>query len=202
MQDTPKNDPEFKEDVLQIILNESRDLRNQQLEHLFQTSEGIWSSLNFLMVILGIYASVFLFLCDFNNVHLMSNKIIICPLIFSFLFIILAIVRAIIGIFPTNKFRVPTPNAIYELLIEEKEIILKKFIQTYLLGYRKIIISAEERNSLRKEIIMAALASIVQFIFFVLTLIFKNLIIMFVTTSIIFVILFTVFMISFKQNED
>ncbi|WP_162197616.1 hypothetical protein [Methanosarcina horonobensis] len=197
----PKNEPEFKEDILQIILNESRDLRNQQLEHLFQTSENIWGSLNLLLVLLGIYASVFLFLCDFNNVHLMSNKIITCPLIISVLFILFAIVRAIIGIFPTNKFRVPTPNAIYELLAEEKEIILEKFTQTYLLGYGSIIISAEERNSLRKEIIMVALASIVEFIFFVSALILKNLTIMFVTISIIFVILFVVFMIGFIESE-
>ncbi len=121
---------------------------------------------------------------------------------FQCFFISFAIIRAIIGIFPTNKFRVPTPNAIYELLAEEKEIILEKFTQTYLIGYGSVIISAEERNSLRKEIIIEALASIVEFIFFVLALIFKNLTITFVTISIIFLILFTVFMIGFIQRED
>lgn len=201
MQDTLENESKYEEDVLQIILNESRDLRNQQLDHLSQNSENIWGSLNFLMIMLGIYISMLLFLCEPDNVYLTSKSIIVCPLVFSILFISVAIIRCITGIFPTNMFKVPTTNAIYGLVVEEKETVLNHLIQTYLIGYGSIIVKTEERNSLRKEIIIVALASIVEFILFALMFLFKNQVIALTTISIIFAAIFTAFILNFKEKE-
>lgn len=119
MPNPPKKEPE--EDVLQIVLNESRDLRNQQLNQLFQNSENMWGTLNFLMLILGIYISAFLFLCDNGNLNTGLESIATCPLIFCIIFLLVAIIKCIKAVFPTYMFKVPDKNSIYGLIVKEKK---------------------------------------------------------------------------------
>ena len=78
------------------------------------------------------------------------------------------------GIFPTNAFKVITAGSIYESIIKDKEIVLDEFIQTYLIFYERGIIKTEKRNSLRKEIVLLALASVLQFVLFVALIFFKD----------------------------
>ena len=166
--------PKYDVDVLQIVLNESQNLKNKQLEHLFLTSENIWSSLNLLLILLGIYTSTLLFLGGDNKLHVPAESIITFPLVFSFLLITYAIIRCVMGIFPTNAYKVITAGSIYESIIKDKETVLDEFIQTYLIGYKRDIIRTELRNSLRKEIVLLALASVLQFVLFVALIFFKD----------------------------
>lgn len=166
--------PKYDVDVLQIVLNESQNLKNKQLEHYSLTSENIWSSLNLLLILLGIYTSTLLFFGGDNKLHVQAESIITFPLVFSFLLITYAIIRCVMGIFPTNAFKVITAGSIYESIIKDKEIVLDEFIQTYLIFYKRGIIKTEKRNSLRKEIVLLALASVLQFVLFVALIFFKD----------------------------
>ncbi|MEL7664528.1 MAG: hypothetical protein AAGU10_10425 [Methanosarcina mazei] len=185
MGDKLKNELDFNEDVLHVILDESRELRSQQLSYLFQVSEGMWNSLNFLIVIFSIYASIFLFLCDSDNVGYKLDSVTVYPLFFSILFLLAAIFLCVTEIFPTNKFKVPTKNGVYGLVNGDKKDVLVKFIKTYLNLYEDIIVKTEERNSLRKTIIIVTFVSIFEFILFVSTFMFKNQITNLITISIV-----------------
>ena len=166
--------PKYDVDVLQIVLNESQNIKNKQLDHLFLTTENIWSSLNLLLILLGIYTSTLLFFGGDNKLHVLAESIITFPLVFSFLFITYAIIRCVIGIFPANILKNITAGSIYESIIKDKEIVLDEFIQTHLISYKRSIIETELRNSLRKEIILLALASVLQFVLFVALIVFKD----------------------------
>lgn len=202
MQESPKKQQDYEEDVLQIVLNESRDLRNQQLNQLFLNSDHFWNTINFLMILLGIYISSFIFLCDNGKLNFSLDLIITCPLIFSVLFVVIAIVLCLYSTFPADMFKIPLPNSIYELCRKDKETVLDSLIKTYLIGYRDIMVKVKERNSLRKELIIVAVASIIEFAFFASTFIFKNEITLIIVISVIFFLLFEVFLVYFLENEN
>jgi len=167
MENTLKKEPEFKEDFLEIILNESRDLRSQQLSLLNNISESISNILNFLMVMLGIYISTILLISDSKLINIKLDLINIFTLLFSLIFILIAIIRCLVETLTTVQQKIPSKGKVYSLLEEnEKRDLLLEIIKTYLNEYENFLIQGMEKHYLRIRIIVLAFASIFEFLLF------------------------------------
>lgn len=192
--------PQYEYDTLRIVLEESRNLRYNQLEHLYQVSGYIWNNLSFLMILLGIYTSSFIFLCDNSTNQTATKSIITSPLICSFILISIAIVYCLKHIYPTDMYKNPIPNAIYRMIINKKKDVSKKLIEMNLSEYRSSIIKTEERNAIRKQIILIAVASIFEFMLFVFINVFEDQ--YFLKINIISIIFFICFLIYIRYNIE
>ena len=151
------------EDILKLILSISMDARHQILGGLTGTIDQIWKTLNFLILLGGIYVTLFIFICGNQQDESIP---ILWPTILSGFFLLIALILSIKGIFPTASLPNINPNEIYKLLYEKKDESTKKLIETYLIHSKKVQINAEEKSLIRKKIILFIAISIINFLLF------------------------------------
>lgn len=149
------------DDILELIFSISKDARQELLGSLTSNTDQIWKMLNFLVLLAGIYITLLTFVCKQNE-----SLPILWPTVLSGIFLIIALIQSIMGIFPTASIPVIDPNEIYKLLYEKKDGSTKKLIETYLIHYKKINIKLEEKSLLRKKIIIFIIMSVTNFLLF------------------------------------
>lgn len=149
------------EDISRLIFSISKDSRQELLGYLTGNLDQIWKMLNFLILLAGIYITVLTFVCKQYD-----NFPILWPTVLSGIFLIVALIQSIIGIFPTPSVPSIYPNEIYKLLYEKKDEPIKKLIETYLIHYKRTRINLEEKGLLRRKIILFIVISVTNFLLF------------------------------------
>ena len=160
--DEEEKDNEYKEEVLSLIFEESKCLRNEFAGHLIHNADKIWSLQNALMVLLGAYIAFFTFIFG-DGKEVVNKTSITFPMVFCFIFLAIALFLTLKGIIPKYILFAPNPSKVYAFIAEDKKKALEKFIGTYLNHYKDTLIKIDEVNTLRKKIIHIEAYSIIEF---------------------------------------
>jgi hypothetical protein len=157
-----EKDNEYKEEVLRLVFEESKCLRDEFAGRLIHNTDKIWSLQNALMVLLGAYIAFFTFIFG-DGKDVVNKTSITFPMVLCFIFLAIALFLTLKGIIPKYTLFAPNPNKVYAFIAEDKKKALEKFIGTYLHHYKDTLIKIEEVNTLRKKIIHIEAYSIIEF---------------------------------------
>lgn len=146
---------------LNVILNEAKNSRTELLQYSNESRNQIWNSLTFLILFIGLLATSTIFL--YEN----GESIASMPLILSIFLIICALFFSITGTLPSKSILLPDPDVLYELIDEENNQLMDKLIQTYLINNKKYILQLEKKSSVRGDIHILTIGSIIEYIIFV-----------------------------------
>ena len=163
---------------LELILNEAKESRKEKLDRLIVQESKMWTALNFLPILIGIYLTTAVF---------MHEKRPIClslPLGISLT--LFAIVICLMGVLP-SIYSTIKPDVMYALTEDKRKDILDKLIQTYLIDEKQLILKIEKNALFMMLIIVLTIGSIIEFIYFgAICFIFKDESFMFISTLSIF----------------
>ena len=151
---------ERKEDEisnLELVLNEAKESRKEKLERLIIQESRMWTALNFLPILIGIYITSVFFMYEKKPINLSPTLGITLALF--------AIVICLMGVFP-SIYRKIKPDEMYALIEEKRKDVLDKLIQTYLIEEKELIHKIEKNALFMMLIIMLTIGSIIEFIYF------------------------------------
>lgn len=187
-----EKDDEYNEEVLRLVFEESKCLRDEFAGRLIHNTDKIWSLQNTLMILLGAYIAFFTFIFG-DGKDVVNETSIAFPMVLCFIFLGVALFLTLKGIIPKYILFAPSPNKVYAFIAEDQKKALEKFIGTYLHHYKDTLIKIEEVNTLRKKIIHIEAYSIIEFTLSALISIVDNKYTQLISTvSLLLLILFTV----------
>lgn len=115
---------EYKEEVLRLLFEESKSLRDEFAGRLIHNTDKIWSLQNALMVLLGAYLAFFTFIFS-DGKDVVNKTSIIFPVVLCFIFLGIALFLTLKGIIPKYTLFAPNPNGIYAFIIDDQKKALK-----------------------------------------------------------------------------
>jgi len=142
---------------LELILKEAKESRKERLNHLIIQESRMWTVLNFLPILIGIYLT--------SAVFMYEKKPISLSLPLGITLTLFAIVICLKGVFP-SIYRTIKPDEMYALTEEKRKDILDKLIQTYLIEEKELIYKIEKNALFMMLIIVLTIGSIIEFIYF------------------------------------
>ncbi|MCW3133284.1 MAG: hypothetical protein N2V78_03015 [Methanophagales archaeon] len=151
---------EIKEDEisnLELILNEAKESRKEKLDRLIVQESKMWTALNFLPILIGIYLTSAVFMHEKRPISLSL------PLGISLT--LFAIVICLMGVLP-SIYSTIKPDVMYALTEDKRKDILDKLIQTYLIDEKQLILKIEKNALFMMLIIVLTIGSIIEFIYF------------------------------------
>ncbi len=151
---------EGKEDEisnLELVLNEAKESRKEKLDRLIIQESRMWTALNFLPILIGIYITSVFFMYEKKPINLSPTLGITLALF--------AIVICLMGVFP-SIYRKIKPDEMYALTEEKRKDVLDKLIQTYLIEEKELIPKIEKNALFMMLIIVLTMGSIIEFICF------------------------------------
>lgn len=143
----------------QLILREAKDTREELLEYSKHVTDQILTNRTFLILLLGMYFTVLRFLYPAK---------ITFPIIFSFLFLVLALIYSFTSINFKKSLYIPDPDALYALTIENFEDTVMKLIETDLIQNKKYLVILEQRGFSKQLISILTVASFIELLCFLL----------------------------------
>ena len=149
---------EHSAEDLEMILRESKDSRKEMHDHLKECRENVWKIITFFILLIGIYLPFMYFT---YNAQINTPFI---PLTFNFIYILTIIILSLFSVYPSVQLLPIDPDALYELLGEEKEEILDKLVQSYLITNKKYMIISEKLTFIRKIVISLIIGFVFQFL--------------------------------------
>lgn len=160
-----ENLPEEKqnEEVLRLVFEESKNLRNEFADRLIYNADKIWGLQNVLMVLLGAYITFFTFILG-DGKEVFNKSSTSYPMCLCFILLALALFLTLKGIIPKYTLFAPDPKSVYAYIGDDQNKAIKDFIGTYLHHYKETLIRIEEVNTLRKKIIHIEIYSITEFV--------------------------------------
>lgn len=151
------------EENLKFIFSASNDLKNELVVILRDTKEQIWKLLNFLLLLAGLYSTLIIFICNYQQ---NGNVPILWPTILSGTFLLIAIIFSVVEIFPSPLEPIIFPKEIYKLTNKRYTESLGLLIPTYLDSVNDIWIKVEEKSFNRQKIIIFVIISVLNFLLF------------------------------------
>lgn len=161
------------EDLLEIIYEESKALRTEITERIFQNSEKMWKMLEILILLLGVYTTVYLYILNEYKKQVVSNPSIVfptaisLPAVFCICFFLVSFFYALDGIQPKPSFFATIPDDLYKVMINhriEKNFTLKELTLSNLQQYKKSVSILEKINCRRRRVIYPLYFSLFEFI--------------------------------------
>lgn len=188
----------YDKENLELIFSAANNIKNEMSKSLTDNSETILKTLNILLLLAGIYFTLLIFITD----PLQSGSpSVLWPEILSGIFLLIAIFRTIIELFPVPSVPVIYPRAIYALISGKREESLELIIPTYLSATNELWIRSEEKNFSRQQIILFISIYLVNFVLFSIYCIFRNYEIYLNILSIVFSIGFIIFFLWFIKDR-
>lgn len=189
---------EYDKDNLELVFSAANNIKNEMSKSLTDNSETILKTLNILLLLAGIYFTLLIFI---NNPLQSGSPPVLWPEILSGIFLLIAIFRTIIELFPVPSVPVIYPRAIYALISGKREESLELIIPTYLSATNELWIRSEEKNFSRQQIILFISIYLVNFVLFSIYCIFRNYEIYLNILSIVFSIGFIIFFLWFIKDR-
>lgn len=142
---------------LELILKEAKELRKEKLDRLIVQESKMWTALNFLPILIGIYLTSAVFMHEKRPISL--------SLPLGVTMILFAIVICLMGVLP-SIYRTIKPDEMYALREDKRKDILDKLLQTYLIDEKQLIFKIEKNALFMMLIIVLTIGSIIEFIHF------------------------------------
>lgn len=148
---------------LKLIFSISDNLKNEMSKVASENSNKIYNMLNMILLLTGIYITLLIFVYDHQQD---KNLLFAKPILFSFLFLVAAIIRSLSEIFPAPSLPITLPKKIYKLTNNTSYQSLKLLIPTYLDSVNKMWLVSAENSFSRQQIVLLLLMFVLNFIFF------------------------------------
>lgn len=142
---------------LELILKEAKESRKEKLDRLMVHESKMWTALNFLPILIGIYLTSAVFMHEKRPISL--------SLPLGITMILFAIVICLMGVLP-SIYRTIKPDEMYALTEDKRKDILDKLIQTYLIDEKQLFFKIEKNALFMMLIIVLTIGSIIEFIYF------------------------------------
>ena len=190
------NIPKFDKENLELIFSSSNEIKTEMSKSLKDNTEMILKTLNVLLLLAGINVTLLIFIHNPQQ----SEKIpFLWPEILTGTFLLLAIFRSIIELFPVKSIPMVYPRVLYTLTSKKYEETLNLIIPTYLKATNEIWLRSEEKNFGRQQIIIFTTIYIINFALFSIYCIVRKYEVELNILSIIFLIGFSIYFIWFTN---
>lgn len=199
--DENTNKTTYDNENLELIFFASNEIKNQMLNSLNDNNEMILKTLNILLLLAGIYVTLLVFI---HNPQQTVKLPFLWSEIFSGTFLVLAIFRSIIELFPVKSIPVVYPRELYKLISKKREESLNLIIPTYLQATNEIWLRSEEKNFSRQQIVIFISVYIINFVLFSIYCILRNYdtdLNILSITSVIGIIIFYLWFVNKRRKE-